>query len=68
MKLKRINQPDILSHAQNHHKHSHRSASSDLTLPPEFSIFNKNDRHSMDLKMLKEKLMCRNQRKNQTVV
>lgn len=68
MKLKRIDHPDILTHAQNHHKNSHRPTNSDLILPPEFSIFNKNDRHSMDLKMIKEKMMCRKQRKHQTVV
>lgn len=40
MKIRRIDQHDVLKHAKNFEKRNHRATTSEITNFPEFSIFN----------------------------
>jgi hypothetical protein len=59
MKIRRIDQQDILNHARNFERRSHRATASDLFHFHEFAVFNKSERASMDFKMMKDKLLNR---------
>ena len=62
MKIRRIDQQDVLNHAKNFEKKCHRATASDLRFH-ELPIFNISERASVDMRMMKEKLLNRKERK-----
>jgi hypothetical protein len=59
MKIRRIDRHDVLRHAKNFEKCSLRATTIDMTNFPEFSIMNKSERASFDLRIIKERVLCR---------